>query len=113
MRRRRDTADHPFVSQAFRCKRLFGSLVLAGLWFWHFLDMLWFAGVGVVLVLAFNVFFVVFFPLFPLFSFSPFSFFPFFFFFERFENTVFFGLLRLSVRHVRARFSSFFLFFLG
>ena len=45
------------MSQAFRCKRLFGSLVLAGLWFLHFLDMLWFAGVGVLLVLAFSSFF--------------------------------------------------------
>ena len=57
MRRRRDTAAHLFFSPAFCCKRLFGSLVLADLWFGHFLDMLWFAGVGVVLVLAFSCFF--------------------------------------------------------
>ena len=47
------------MSQAFRCKRLFGSHLLADLWFWHFLDMLWFAGVGVLLVLAFSSYFLL------------------------------------------------------
>ena len=50
MRRRRDTADHPFLSQALRGQQLFGFPLFPCSWFWHFLDMLWrFLAPGVLL----------------------------------------------------------------